>query len=131
MFPSTDPILIAAAGGGGGLGVMLMQLAPFILIFVVFYFLLIRPQQQRVKQHREMIANLRRGDEVVTAGGLIGKVTRIADGEATVELADGVRVKVVKGTLSEVRSRTEPAKADAANKPADTDDDTDEDAARS
>ncbi|PWE16646.1 preprotein translocase subunit YajC [Marinicauda salina] len=131
MFPSTDPILIAAAAGGGGLGVMLMQLAPFILIFVVFYFLLIRPQQQRVKQHREMISNLRRGDEVVTAGGLIGKVTRIADGEATVELADGVRVKVVKATLSEVRSRTEPAKAGAAKKEAASDDDTDEDAARS
>jgi len=101
----------AAAAQPGGAS-LLIQLLPFVLIFVVFYFLLIRPQQQKMKQHREMIENLRRGDEVVTQGGMIGKVTRLADGEATVEIADGVRVKVVKGTIIEVRARTEPAKSE-------------------
>jgi len=101
----------AAAAQPGGPS-LLIQLAPFILIFVVFYFLLIRPQQQRMKQHREMIENLRRGDEVVTQGGLIGKITRLSDGEATVEIAEGVRVKILKGTVTEVRARTEPAKSD-------------------
>ncbi|AZU03976.1 preprotein translocase subunit YajC [Glycocaulis alkaliphilus] len=106
-----DSVTLAAAGGGGGMGALLIQLFPFVLIFVVFYFLLIRPQQQRVKKHREMVEALRRGDEVVTAGGLIGKVTRVADGELTVELAQGVRVKVVRHTISEVRARTEPSRS--------------------
>lgn len=110
MFSSPEYITLAAAATGGGASAFLIQIAPFILIFVVFYFLLIRPQQQRVKKHREMVENLRRGDEVVTAGGLVGKVTRIAETEVTVELAEGVRVKVIKHTISEVRARTEPAK---------------------
>jgi len=95
---------------------MLLQLAPFLLIFVVFYFLLIRPQQQRVKKHREMIDNLRRGDEVVTQGGIVGKITKIADADATVEIAEGVRVKVLKHTITEVRNRTEPANDSATAK---------------
>ena len=107
-----------------GTAAMIMNLAPFILIFVVFYFLLIRPQQQRVKQHKEMVENLRRGDEVVTSGGMIGKITKIADNEVTVELAEGVRVKVIRGTISEVRNRTEPAntnsKSDKDNDKSDT-----------
>ena len=103
-------IATAAPGGAGGIGGLVIQLAPFVLIFVVFYFLLIRPQQQRMKKHREIVGNLRRGDEVVTAGGMIGKVPRIAENEVTVELAENVRVKVVKHTISEVRSRTEPSK---------------------
>ena len=117
MFFNADFVTIAAAapGGAGGIGGLVIQLAPFLLIFVVFYFLLIRPQQQRMKKHREMVENLRRGDEVVTAGGMIGKVTRITDAEVTVELAEGVRVKVIKHTISEVRARTEPSKAAAAN----------------
>ncbi len=106
----TDSITIAAAAGGG-MGALLIQLLPFVLIFVVFYFLLIRPQQQRVKKHREMVESLRRGDEVVTSGGLIGKITRVAEGELTVELAQGVRVKVLRHTISEVRARTEPARS--------------------
>lgn len=118
-----DSVTLAAAGGGGGMGALLIQLFPFILIFVVFYFLLIRPQQQRVKKHREMVEALRRGDEVVTAGGLIGKVTRVADGELTVELAQGVRVKVVRHTISEVRARTEPSRS----RRDDDGDDSDED----
>jgi preprotein translocase subunit YajC len=119
-----DSVTLAAAGGGGGMGALLIQLFPFLLIFVVFYFLLIRPQQQRVKKHREMVEALRRGDEVVTAGGLIGKVTRVADGELTVELAQGVRVKVVRQTISEVRARTEPTRS---RRDEDDSDDSDED----
>ena len=106
---ATDSVFLLAASGGGGMGYLLMQLAPFILIFVVFYFLLIRPQQQKVKQHREMVENLRKGDEVVTQGGIIGKVTRLTDAEASVEVASGVRVKVIKSTILEVRTRPEPA----------------------
>lgn len=110
MTAATDSLfLLSAAAGGGGAGFWMMQLAPFALIIIVFYFLLIRPQQQRVKKHREMVDNLRKGDEVVTAGGFVGKVTRVADAEATVEIAEGVRVKVIKHTISEVRTRTEPA----------------------
>lgn len=104
-------ILAAAAGGPGFLAGPMGQLLMLGMIFVVFYFLLIRPQQQRLKAHREMIANLRRGDVVVTGGGLIGKITRIADDEATIEIAENVRVKVLRSTISEVRAKTEPAPA--------------------
>jgi preprotein translocase subunit YajC len=106
--------LLAAAGGQS----FILQLAPLILIFVVFYFLLIRPQQQRLKTHKEMIGNLRRGDVVVTGGGMIGKITRVADDEATLELAENVRVKVLKSTISEVRAKTEPAPANDADEDA-------------
>lgn len=105
-----------ATAGAGGMTATFLQLAPFLLIFVVFYFLLIRPQQQRMKKHREMIDNLRRGDEVVTQGGVIGKITKIADTDATVEIAEGVRVKVIKHTITEVRTRTEPANDAASDK---------------
>ncbi|HTQ14095.1 MAG TPA: preprotein translocase subunit YajC [Rhizomicrobium sp.] len=78
--------------------------APLLLIFAIFYFLIIRPQQQRAKQHREMVANVRRGDTVVTAGGLVGKVAKVKDdSEILVDLADNVQVRVLKATLSEVR----------------------------
>ena len=88
----------------------LFQLAPLILIFVIFYFLLIRPQQQARKKHMEMVSNVRRGDTVVTAGGVIGKVTKVLEGdEIMVELAENVNVKVVKQTLSDVRSKSQPA----------------------
>ena len=98
-----------AQAGGGGADIF-QSLLPIILIFVVFYFLLIRPQQKKVKQHREMVSALRRGDKIVTAGGLIGTVTKIiSDTEAQVELAEGVRVRVVRHTISEVLSRTEAA----------------------
>ena len=122
MFSATDSVFLAttaASGAQGGLGYMIMQFAPFILIFVVFYFLLIRPQQQKAKAHREMVEGLRKGDEVVTSGGMICKVTRVADAEATVELAEGVRVKVLKHTIMEVRTRTEPANDAADAKSAD------------
>lgn len=114
-----SPAYAQAAGGGGG--DPFMTFLPIILIFVVFYFLLIRPQQKKVKQHREMVSALRRGDKVVTAGGMIGTVTKIInDTEAQVELAEGVRVRVVRHTISEVLSNSEAPKgasASAANDP--------------
>lgn len=91
---------------------MLLSLAPFLFIFVILYFLMIRPQQRRVKQHQEMISNLRRGDVVVTAGGLIGKIDRLVDeAEAILDLGEGGKVRLVRAMISEVRSKTEPVKA--------------------
>jgi len=109
-----------AAGGGGDLFVSLL---PLILIFVVFYFLLIRPQQKRMKDHREMLGNLRRGDRVVTGGGIIGTITKVGgDDELTVELAEGVRVKVVRSTVQSVLAKTEPAKGAKGGGESDEDD---------
>ena len=86
------------------------QFIPLILIFAIMYFLLIRPQQKKVKEHQAMVAAIRRGDIVVTQGGLIGKVTKVKeDNEVEVEVADGVRVRVVQATIADVRSKTEPA----------------------
>ena len=86
------------------------QFVPLILIFAIMYFLLIRPQQKKMKQHQAMVAALRKGDQVITQGGLIGKVARVKDDdEIEVELAQGVKVRVVKSTLSQVLSKTEPA----------------------
>ena len=103
----------AYAQGAGGGGDIVMSLLPFILIFVVMWFLIIRPQQQRLKQHREMVANVRRGDTVVTGGGLVGKVTKVIDdNEVQVEISEGVRVKVVRQTISDVRSKDAPVKSD-------------------
>ena len=83
---------------------------PLILIFVIMYFLMIRPQQQQRKQHEAMVAALRRGDQVITSGGFIGKVTKVKDDdEVEVELAEGVRVRVVRNTIAKVVSKTEPA----------------------
>lgn len=97
----------AQAAGSAGSG--FFQFFPLILIFGIMYFLLIRPQQKKVKEHQAMIAAVRRGDQVVTAGGLIGKVTKVKeDNELEVELAQGVKVRVVKTTLSQVISKTEP-----------------------
>ncbi|MCH2549329.1 MAG: preprotein translocase subunit YajC [Alphaproteobacteria bacterium] len=97
---------LGGAEGGGGLGAFL----PIILIFVVFYFLLIRPQQKKVKQHREMLNLVKRGDRVLTGGGIIGTVTRIKENdELVVEVADGVKVNVLRSTLSDVINRSEPS----------------------
>jgi preprotein translocase subunit YajC len=90
----------------------LLNIAPWVLIFAIFYFLMIRPQQQRAKQHREMIDNVRRGDTVVTAGGIVGRVAKVKDeGEIMVEIADNVQVRVLKSTLSDVRAKGQPADA--------------------
>ena len=99
-----------AQAGGAGEGSFIASLIPLILIFVIFYFLLIRPQQKRAKEHREMVANLRRGDQVVTAGGVKGKVTKVGEEEIDVEIAKDVKVTVIKSTVSAVLSKTEPAK---------------------
>lgn len=86
------------------------QFLPLILIFLIMYFLLIRPQQKKVKEHQAMVAALRRGDQIVTQGGIIGKVTKVKDdGEIEVELAEGVKVRVVRSTVAQVVSKTEPA----------------------
>ena len=93
-----------------------MAIAPLIFIFAIMYFMLIRPQQQRMKQLKAMIDNVRRGDTVITAGGLVGKVVKAPaadDPEITVEIADNVQVKVLKATLSEVRSKSQPVETKA------------------
>jgi preprotein translocase subunit YajC len=88
------------------------QFVPLILIFAIMYFLLIRPQQKKLKEHQQMVEALRRGDQVVTQGGLIGKVSKVKeDNEIEVELAEGVRVRVVKSTIAQVLNKTEPAEA--------------------
>ncbi|KIN60605.1 Preprotein translocase, YajC subunit [Sulfitobacter noctilucae] len=87
------------------------QFIPLILIFAIMYFLLIRPQQKKVKEHAAMVAALRRGDQVVTQGGIIGKVVKVKeDGELEVEIADGVKIRVIQSTIATVVSKTEPAK---------------------
>ena len=95
---------------GGGFELFM----PFILIIVIFYFLLWRPQQKKVKQHREMLGNLKRGDRIVTGGGIVGRIARIeGDGELIVEIAPEVRVRVVRSTVSELAVRGEPVKTNA------------------
>jgi preprotein translocase subunit YajC len=95
----------------------LMQSLPMFLMMIgVVYFLIIRPQNKKMKEHRELIESLKRGDEVVTQGGLIGKITKVADEEVTVELGDGVKVRVVKFTIGEVRNRPEPKPANDSKK---------------
>ena len=92
----------------------LTSIVPLVAVFAIMYFLLIRPQRQRMKQHKQMVENLRRGDTVVTAGGVIGRVTKVPqndDPEITVEIADGVQVKVLRSTLSEVRAKSQPVEA--------------------
>ncbi|MCC5999608.1 MAG: preprotein translocase subunit YajC [Pararhodobacter sp.] len=101
----------AYAQSAGDAPSLISTLIPFILIFAIMWFLLIRPQQKKMKEHRAMVEALRRGDQVVTAGGMIGKVTKVKeDGEVEVEIADGVKVRVVKQTITAVTSKTEPAK---------------------
>jgi preprotein translocase subunit YajC len=104
----------AQAGPLGGDN-MLVSLLPFVLIFVIMYFLILRPQQKRVKEHGQLIKNLRRGDTVVTSGGLVGKVTKVVDDEQIeVEIADGVRVRQMRSMVSGVRAKGEPVKDDSS-----------------
>lgn len=103
-----------AAAGGDPTTALLVNLAPFALILVVFYFLLIRPQQQRLKAHQAMIAGVKKGDVIVTTGGLIGKVRAVADDELRVELAPNVEVRIVRSNLAEVRNKSEPTPANDA-----------------
>ena len=93
---------------------MIMSLLPFILIFVIMYFLILRPQQRRVKQHAEMVNALRRGDTIVTSGGIIGKVTKVIDAnEVELQIADGIKVRQMRSMISEVRAKGEPVKDEA------------------
>jgi preprotein translocase subunit YajC len=102
-------------GGAGGDGGMLMSLLPFALIFVIMYFLILRPQQKRVKLHQDMVKNVRRGDTVVTNGGLVGKVSKVIDEDhIEIEIADGIRIRHVRTMISDVRAKGEPVKGESA-----------------
>ena len=106
-FAQSSPL-----GGGGD---MIYQLLPFVLIFVIMYFLILRPQQKRVKAHQEMVKNVRRGDTVVTNGGLVGKVTKVVDDEQIeIEIGEGMRIRQMRGMLTDVRAKGEPVKDEGA-----------------
>ncbi|MEM7767440.1 MAG: preprotein translocase subunit YajC [Pseudomonadota bacterium] len=119
FVPALGALLLAApalaqdAGApAGGFGSSIVgQLLFFVPLILIFYFLLIRPQQQQRKKHQELISNLKRGDTVVTYGGLIAKVTKVADDEVTIELADGVRTRLVRSMVADVRGKDTPAAA--------------------
>jgi preprotein translocase subunit YajC len=111
MFESPAYAQAASGGGAGGTTAFMAQVFPLVLIFIIFYFLLIRPQQKRMKQHQAMIGGVKPRDTAVTSGGLIGKVTKVDDNEIELEVATGVKVRVVKSMLSDIR----PHGAKAAN----------------
>ena len=96
----------APAGQPGGAAGILLGVGPWLLIFVIFYILMIRPQQRRVKEHQAAIAAVKKGDDVITGGGIRGRVTKVGDDEVEVEIANGVKVRVVKSTLTGVVSGT-------------------------
>ena len=105
------PAFAQAAAAGGDTNSMLMSLLPFALIFVIMYFLILRPQQKKVKDHAELVKNIRGGDTIVTSGGLFGKVTKVVDDEQIeFEIADGIRVRQLRSMVSGVRTKGEPAK---------------------
>ncbi|HKP34146.1 MAG TPA: preprotein translocase subunit YajC [Sphingomicrobium sp.] len=110
---STEPMLMmqtAPAGQAGGAAGLVMGILPWLLIFVIFYLLMIRPQQRRVKEHQAAIAAIKKGDEVITGGGIRGRVTKVSDEEAEVEIAQGVKIRVVKSTISHVvTAKSKPA----------------------
>ncbi len=118
LMTSTPALAQAAAAAPGGIQGFLSgpmgQVALFLPIIVLFYFLIIRPQQTRAKQHRAMLEGIKRGDTVVLPSGVVGKITRIEEQEAMVEIATGVNVRVVKSMITEVRTRGEPAKVTSA-----------------
>ena len=106
----------AQATGGADPGSLLTSFLPSILIFVIMYFLILRPQQKRAKQHSEMVKNVRRGDTVVTSGGLVGKVTKVIDDDQIeVEVAEDVRVRQMRSMVADVRAKGEPVKEEGAS----------------
>jgi preprotein translocase subunit YajC len=114
-FAQSNP-LSSLFGGGGDSANMLTSFMPLILIIVIMYFLILRPQQRKVKQHQEMVKALRRGDTVVTSGGLVGKVTKVIDdNHIDIEVSDGVRVRHLRSSVSEVRAKGEPVKDESAS----------------
>jgi preprotein translocase subunit YajC len=99
----------AQAAGGGGTSELLISLLPFVLIFVIMYFLILRPQRQQAKRREEMLKSIRRGDTVVTSGGLVGKVTKVIDdNEVELQIAEGVKVRAVRNLIADVRAKAEP-----------------------
>ena len=111
MFITEAFAQTAAPGGAAGGADILMSILPFLLIFVVMYFLIIRPQRAAMKRRDELLKNIRRGDQVVTGGGIVGKVTKVVDdSELEVEVAEGVKLRVVRSGVSEVRVKGEPVK---------------------
>ena len=111
---SSPPILMsmvqAAPAAGGGASQILFGIAPWLLIFGIFYILMIRPQQRQMKAHKDAIAAVKKGDDVITGGGIRGRVTKVTDDEAEIEIAQGVRIRVVKSTISNiVTPNTKPA----------------------
>ena len=109
----TSHLALAQFGPLGGDNPLTSIFVPMAMVFVIFYFLMLRPQQKKVKEHQELIKNLRRGDTVVTSGGLVGKVTKVLDDEQIeVEIADGVRVRQIRALVSGVRTKGEPVKSD-------------------
>ncbi|MGE5517322.1 MAG: preprotein translocase subunit YajC [Bacteroidota bacterium] len=109
-----SPAFAQAAGQTAGLMGGIESFLPLILIFVVFYFLMIRPQQKRMKTHKEMLGQLRRGDRVLTQGGILGTVNKVVDDkEVVVEIAEGVRVRVLRASIQDIVSKTEPVAAEA------------------
>jgi preprotein translocase subunit YajC len=107
MIPMGIFFALSQPSGAEG-GNPFIQFAPIILIFVVFYFLLIRPQQKRQKEHKGMVEELKRGDNVITAGGIHGTVTAVADNIATVEIANNVRIKVTRSSVAAVKKEGQP-----------------------
>lgn len=106
----------AQAAAGGDANSMLMSLLPFAMIFVIMYFLILRPQQKKVKAHAEMVKNVRRGDTIITNGGLVGKVTKVVDDDQVeMEISDGVKIRQMRQMITGVRTKGEPAKEDAAS----------------
>ncbi len=102
----------SAVGGAGGGAALFTNIMPLVLVFGIMYFILIRPQQKKMKVHKAMVEALRRGDQVVTAGGIMGKVSKVAeDGVVEIEIAEGVKVKVIRSTITQIVSKTEPAAA--------------------
>src|SRR5439155_7626299 len=117
--PQSEAIMLitpAYAQAGSPFGDnMMFQMLPFVLIFVIMYFLILRPQQKRAKQHQEMVKNVRRGDTVITNGGLVGKVTKVIDDDQIeIEIADDVRIRQMRQMVSDVRAKGEPVKEEAA-----------------
>jgi preprotein translocase subunit YajC len=111
LAQTTTPAPAAAPGGFD-----IISIAPLVLIFVVFYFLLIRPQQKKAKEHKALVSNVRRGDRVVTQGGLIGVVTKVVnEGEVQIEISEGVRVRALRSSISDVMSKPSPADTAAAD----------------
>jgi len=102
-----------AQGAPAGGGDVFLQLVPFVLIFIIMWFLIIRPQQRRAKEHQEMLKNVRRGDTIVTSGGIVGKVAKVTEDGADidVDIAEGVRVTAARSMIADVRTKGEPVKA--------------------